>query len=194
VTTLPAEIGATALATRTVIDVRTPAEYAAGHVPGSYNVPLDRVGEALPALREVAGQREVALICATGSRSLNASAQLAKAGVTAPSVTGGLAVWPGELARADGARPRATWAMDRQVRLAAGSLVLLGVVLDFFLPGARYLSAAIGAGLVFSAVTNTCGMAVVLSRLPYNRPRGAGDELRRTMERLREAGGDPRSA
>ncbi|MGW4897352.1 YgaP family membrane protein, partial [Kitasatospora sp. NPDC004240] len=66
---------------------------------------------------------------------------------------------------------RAPWAMDRQVRLAAGGLVLAGLLVDLVLPGARWFSAAVGAGLVYSALSNTCAMGAVLGRLPHNRPR-----------------------
>ncbi|MQY10705.1 Inner membrane protein YgaP [Streptomyces sp. RB5] len=184
-TTLPAEIGVGSLQDRTVIDVRTPGEYAAGHIPGSHNVPLDRITAALPALREAAGKGELAVVCATGSRSQNAAAKLAQAGISAPSVTGGTAAWSGELERSEGPAVRSVWPMDRQVRLTAGSLVLVGLLLNLAVPYAWLLSAAIGAGLVFSAVTNTCGMAAMLGRLPYNRPRGGDEELERTLELLR---------
>ncbi|CAM5371897.1 rhodanese-like domain-containing protein [Streptomyces] [Streptomyces griseus] len=70
------------------------------------------------------------------------------------------------------------------MRLAAGSLVVAGLVAGIRFPAARWLSAGIGTGLVYSAVSNTCGMAVVLSKLPYNRaPRAAGD-LDTTLEQL----------
>ncbi|MET9730315.1 rhodanese-like domain-containing protein [Streptomyces sp. NPDC006458] len=186
-TVQPAEIGVSSLQHRIVIDVRTPREYASGHIPGSYNIPLDRLGTALSALREATERHEFALVCATGSRSLSASAQLAKAGIAVPSLIGGTAVWSGELERREGGRVRSVWPMERQVRLAAGSLVLLGLALNLAVPGAWLVSAAIGAGLVFSAVTNTCGMAAVLSRLPYNRPRGEDGELERTLRQLRTA-------
>ncbi len=66
--------------------------------------------------------------------------------------------------------------MERQVRFAAGSLVVAGLLAGRRFPAARWLSAGIGSGLVFSAVTNTCGMAAVLSKLPHNRaPRSAAD-------------------
>ncbi|MEU9247733.1 DUF2892 domain-containing protein, partial [Streptomyces sp. NPDC048385] len=79
---------------------------------------------------------------------------------------------------------KSAWSMDRQVRLTAGSLVLLGVALgEFAHPAFRLLSAGIAGGLVFSAVTNTCGMAAMLGKLPYNRPRKA--DLDATLARLR---------
>jgi len=62
------------------------------------------------------------------------------------------------------------WAMDRQVRMVAGSLVLLGVLLGVWVhPGFYYLSGFVGAGLVFSALTDTCGMAMLLAKMPWNR-------------------------
>ncbi|MCK1795752.1 rhodanese-like domain-containing protein [Streptomyces sp. XM4193] len=180
---------ASSTADTTVLDVRTPAEYASGHIPGSYSVPLARLDDAVPALSELqstAGSLVVA--CATGARSADAVGRLAAAGITAVSLTGGTVEWARtgeELVRSEGAAARPGWAMDRQVRLAAGSLVVLGLLLDFLLPGARYLSLAVGGGLVFSALTNTCGMAVLLSRLPYNRTSPGDTDWAETLERLR---------
>ncbi|MEU3910199.1 MULTISPECIES: YgaP-like transmembrane domain [unclassified Streptomyces] len=65
---------------------------------------------------------------------------------------------------------RAVWVLERQVRLTAGGLVLIGLLLGLLVhPELGLLSAAVAAGLVFSAVTDTCGMAVVLGRPPFNR-------------------------
>lgn len=73
--------------------------------------------------------------------------------------------------------------MDRQVRLAAGSLVLTGLLAGQRWSAARVLSAGVAGGLVFSAVTNTCGMARILARLPYNRP--AAIDLDATLAALK---------
>ncbi|WP_405827586.1 MULTISPECIES: rhodanese-like domain-containing protein [unclassified Streptomyces] len=156
----------------TVVDVRTPAEFASGHLPDAVNIPLDRIGRALPELREAAGRKPLLLVCSSGTRSDNATATLASHGIPASSLSGGTTAWAAEghgLQYAAG-RPRAVWAMERQVRFTAGALVLLGLALGLFVhPAFRLLSAGIAAGLVFSALTNTCGMAVVLGRLPFNR-------------------------
>lgn len=70
------------------------------------------------------------------------------------------------------------------MRLAAGSLVVAGLLAGVRYPAARWLSAGIGSGLVYSAVTDSCGIAAVLSRLPYNRdPRGA-TSLNATLDAL----------
>ncbi|MFJ1929286.1 MULTISPECIES: rhodanese-like domain-containing protein [unclassified Streptomyces] len=155
-----------------VIDVRTPGEYASGHLPGAHNIPLDRIPAALPALRAAAARGELLMVCASGGRSATACGELAAAGIAAATLTGGTTAWAEEGHALD--RPAGTsgaWAMERQVRLAAGSLVVLGLAVGTRYRPARALSAAVGGGLVFSALTNTCGMAAVLARLPHNRPR-----------------------
>ncbi|QPP09059.1 rhodanese-like domain-containing protein [Streptomyces bathyalis] len=173
------------LSSATVIDVRTPGEYGSGHVPGAFNIPLDRLGEALPSLRTAAEKGELVVVCASGTRSGVACGRLADEGITAASLDGGTQAWSGgghALDRPAGAR--AVWPMERQVRLVAGSLVLLGILLDLAVPGARILSFLIGGGLVFSALSNTCGMAAVLSKLPYNRRPSGDGGLDATLSRL----------
>jgi hypothetical protein len=59
--------------------------------------------------------------------------------------------------------------LERQVRIAAGSLVLLGLVLGWLVhPYFLGLSAFVGAGLFFAGVTDTCGMGMLLARMPWN--------------------------
>ncbi|MER7701276.1 rhodanese-like domain-containing protein [Kitasatospora sp. NPDC097605] len=179
------------LAALTVVDVRTPGEYAAGHVPGAVNVPLDQLDRALPALRTVAARGELLIVCASGNRSGRACESLAAAGIPAATLVGGTSAWAAaghEVQRPEGAPARAPWVMDRQVRFTAGGLVLAGLLVDLALPGTRWVSAAVGAGLVFSAVTNTCAMGNLLSRLPHNRPRpGQTQDLDTTLATLAEA-------
>ncbi|WP_069884237.1 rhodanese-like domain-containing protein [Streptomyces luteocolor] len=162
------------LSTYTVIDVRTPGEYAGGHVPGAYNIPLDHLPAALPTLKAAAARGDLLIVCASGNRSAAACAQLAAAGISAADLGGGTAAWIDAGHHVDPDETvRPAWPMERQVRLAAGSLVVTGLALGARYRSARWLSAAIGGGLVFSAVTNTCGMAAVLARLPHNQPRAA---------------------
>ncbi|MFD4029578.1 rhodanese-like domain-containing protein [Streptomyces sp. NPDC058637] len=169
----------------TVIDVRAPGEYAAGHVPGALNVPLDRLPEAVPALKSASARGSLLVVCASGVRSTRACEILADADIDAATLTGGTSAWEGDghgLDRPDGAR--VTWPMERQVRLAAGSMVVAGLLTGRRFPAARWLSAGIGAGLVYSAVSNTCGMAAVLSKLPYNSSPRSGADLDATLEAL----------
>lgn len=156
-----------------VVDVRTPAEFASGHLPGAHNIPLERLPEALPALKAAAARGELLMACASGNRSARACATLAEHGIPAATLTGGTTGWTQHGYEVERTRntARATWAMERQVRLTAGSLVLTGLALGLLWPYALWLSAAIAGGLVFSALTDTCGLATVLARLPHNRPR-----------------------
>ncbi|WP_405743763.1 rhodanese-like domain-containing protein [Streptomyces sp. NBC_01525] len=172
----------------TVVDVRTPGEYAAGHLPGALNIPLDHLGRALPGIRDAAGRRDLLVVCASGARSARACALLAEQGVPAATLDGGTTAWAAaghDLERTAACEIRAGWSMERQVRCAAGTLVLLGLVLGLLVhPAFQLLSAGVAGGLVFSALTDTCGMAAVLAKLPHNRPRGA--DLDATLAALRE--------
>ncbi|MEV0085531.1 rhodanese-like domain-containing protein [Saccharopolyspora sp. NPDC050642] len=148
-----------------LIDVRTPGEFAATHIPGSYNVPLDLLREADLA----AGHDDpVVLVCGSGVRAEDARTLLAAAGLGRPTVlAGGINAWDQQGAPV--ARGTGKWAMERQVRLVAGSLVLTGVLGSVVAPKMKWLAGFIGGGLTFSALSNTCAMARVLSLLPYNR-------------------------
>ncbi|MFW6695680.1 rhodanese-like domain-containing protein [Streptomyces sp. MAR4 CNX-425] len=195
-TPAPATLGPDQARTRlddlVVLDVRTPAEYAAGHVPGALNIPLDHVRRALPDIRAAAERRDVLVVCASGARSESACRLLAGQGVAAAGLAGGTAAWaaaghdlhtPGPRTPAAGAA-RTGWSMERQVRGTAGGLVLLGLLLGVLVhPALLLVPAAIAGGLVFSALTDTCGMAAVLARLPHNRPRGADLEAARASLR-----------
>jgi rhodanese-related sulfurtransferase len=148
-----------------VLDVRTPAEFETAHIPGAYNVPLDALREHRD---EIARHLDagVVLVCRSGQRAAQAGQTL----VGLPNVrllTGGMLAW--ERTGAAVVRGRARWELERQVRLVAGSLVLLGVLASLVVPGAQWFSAAIGTGLVVAALTNTCAMGMALSKLPYNR-------------------------
>ncbi|ANW21661.1 rhodanese-like domain-containing protein [Streptomyces clavuligerus] len=182
------ELGADAafarLAELTVVDVRTPGEYASGHLPGAHHVPLGDLDTALPALRVAAERGELLVVCASGARSAEACRRLAGNGVAATTLTGGTTGWVqrGHALHHPPAA-RAPWAMDRQVRLAAGSLVLTGLLAGRRRPVARVLSAGVAGGLVLSALTNTCTMARVLGKLPYNR--AGRTDLEATLAALR---------
>ncbi|NJQ03828.1 rhodanese-like domain-containing protein [Streptomyces zingiberis] len=150
-----------------VLDVRTPTEFEAAHIPGSYNVPLDTLREHRA---ELTGHLDpdVVLVCRSGQRAGQAERALAEAGLPGLAVlSGGITAW--EKAGAPVTRGRQSWDLERQVRLVAGSLVLAGAVGSFFVPGTQALSAFVGGGLVFAAISNTCAMGVALSKMPWNR-------------------------
>ncbi|MFF9073539.1 rhodanese-like domain-containing protein [Streptomyces sp. NPDC014735] len=171
----------------TVIDVRTPGEYASGHLPGSLNIPLDQIRRALPEIRRATERGDVLVVCASGARSEGACELLAEQGIPAATLSGGTGAWAAaghDLQRPVACDTRAKWSMERQVRFTAGTVVLLGLLLGLLVhPAFQLLSAGIAGGLVFSALTNTCGMAVLLAKLPHNRPRAA--DLAATLTALR---------
>ncbi|CAL9322709.1 rhodanese-like domain-containing protein [Streptomyces sp. SudanB91_2054] len=169
----------------TVVDVRSPGEYAGGHLPGAHNVPLDRFDEAADALTAAASRGPLLLVCASGNRSAQGLARLTARGVEASHLDGGTGAWAAQghpVERPAGART--PWPMDRQVRFAAGSLVALGFLAGRAWRPAHWLSGAVGAGLVFSGVTGTCGMAAVLARLPHNRAAGDAVPFEETLTHL----------
>jgi rhodanese-related sulfurtransferase len=157
-----------------ILDVRTGGEFETVHIPGSYNVPLDTLGEHVRDLASV--EHPVVLVCQSGGRATQAHGKLSTAGKeTLHILEGGIAAWEasgGDVVRGDTNR----WAMDRQVRLVAGSLALTGIVASTAIPGAKWLAGGVAAGLTFSAVTNTCAMAAVLAKLPYNQTDGCDIE------------------
>ncbi|WP_327265469.1 rhodanese-like domain-containing protein [Streptomyces sp. NBC_01232] len=155
-----------------VLDVRTPGEYATGHLPGALNIPLDHLDHALPDIRHAAQRGDLLVVCASGARSENACHTLAAHGITTATLTGGKTAWAADghtLHHPDSAR-RTAWNMERQVRLTAGAVVLTGLALGRLHPAFRLASAGVAGGLVYSALTNTCGMASLLAKLPHNRP------------------------
>jgi rhodanese-related sulfurtransferase len=152
-----------------LIDVRTPVEYREVHVAFARNVPLDRLDPATVRRERTAADEEpLYVICRSGSRGRQACQKLAAAGLNVVNVEGGT------LACVDAGLPvvrgKAAISLERQVRIAAGSLVLLGAALGWLVhPAFVGLSAFVGAGLVFAGVTDTCGMGLLLARMPWNR-------------------------
>lgn len=173
----PQQLGEAARASSKIdlIDVRTPAEFGEVHVEFARNVPLDRLDPAqLMASRAAGTDEPLYVVCQSGGRSRQACERLRQAGFsnvidveggTRACVAAGLPVVRGKKAIS----------LERQVRIAAGSLVLIGAGLGYFvLPEFIGLSAFVGAGLVFAGVTDTCGMAMLLARMPWNQA-GKGD-------------------
>lgn len=150
-----------------VVDVREPAEFAGGHVPGAVSLPMSSLGTAtLPAH----GGMKLVLVCATGRRSGMSCAQVAaRAEGPVYSLEGGLSAWRAAGGPVEGTG-RQVLPLDRQVLIGAGSVVLTGVALGSLVhPGFYALSAFAGAGLVVAGTTGFCGMALLLARAPWNR-------------------------
>lgn len=149
-----------------LIDVREPAEHAAEYIPGSRLLPLSTF-DPMRVPQETG--KKVVLHCATGARAAEAGRRLLDAGFTGIyTFRGGIPAWKaaGYTTVCD---RRAPISLQRQVQIVAGSLVLLGTVLGAVVsPWFLLLSGFVGAGLVYAGVSDTCGMAMLLARLPYN--------------------------
>jgi rhodanese-related sulfurtransferase len=151
----------------TVLDVRSPAEFETARIPGSINVPLNLVEKHAGQLAERL-DRQVVLVCQSGVRATQAQQRLAGAGAEHLHVLdGGVAAF--RSAGGTVIERRARWSLERQVRLAAGSLVLASLIASLRTPKAALLASGVGTGLTLSALTDTCTMGRVLSALPYNR-------------------------
>ncbi|MET4058772.1 rhodanese-related sulfurtransferase [Arthrobacter sp. UYP6] len=151
-----------------VLDVRSAAEFESLHIAGSVNVPLPLLKDHADSVAKRLGGRTV-LVCQSGVRAEQARQRLGAAGIdTATVLTGGV---PGYAAAGGNVvRGKERWDLERQVRLAAGSLVLAGLTGGRFAsPKVRTIAGFIGAGLTFSAATNTCAMGKALSVMPWNR-------------------------
>lgn len=150
-----------------LLDVRTPAEFEEIHVEGAVLHPLTELNPT--HVRGLAqGKRACVLICRSGGRARQAAEKLATSGVSGLQVmTGGMQAWESEGLPVQ--RGRATISLERQVRIAAGTLVFIGSVLGYVVnPAWIALAAFVGAGLVFAGVTDTCGLAMVIARMPWN--------------------------
>lgn len=150
-----------------LVDVRTPAEFGEVHVTFARNVPLDRLHpQAVQAGRGPNGAEPLYVICRSGSRGKQACEQFLAAGIdNVVNVAGGTQAW--EQAGLPVVRGKKAMSLERQVRIAAGGLVLIGAALGWLVhPYWIGLSAFVGAGLVFSGVTDTCGMGLLLARMP----------------------------
>ncbi|WP_149496320.1 rhodanese-like domain-containing protein [Roseiconus lacunae] len=155
-----------------LIDVRTPVEYREIHAEGAVNVPLDSIDpDAVAASRNGHGSHPLYLICKSGNRSSKAAQKFIDAGIeNVVSVDGGTTAWAN--AGLPVVRGKKSISLERQVRIAAGFLTLLGATLGFFVhPYFVGLSAFIGAGLMFAGITDTCGMGMMLARMPWNQCR-----------------------
>jgi rhodanese-related sulfurtransferase len=151
-----------------LVDVRSATEYAAGHVPGAVNIPMDQIEARLEDLRPGS---PIVLICKSGQRAAMTSALLEPRRNDVTVLAGGTDAW------AKAGFPlvlntQTRWALERQVRFIAGALVVIGVLLALGVTRyGLYLALLVGLGLTFAGVTDVCLMASLLSRMPWNRSR-----------------------
>ncbi len=152
-----------------VVDVRSPGEFAAGHIPGASNVPLEQLAGRM---EDLSGPHDVILLCQSGVRAAQGAKLLRSRGIVPRELTGGTVAW--QAAGLPVVRTAAsTWALERQIRFTAGMLVLLGVAGHGLLGWAAgiWFSGLIGLALSATALLGICPMGSLLAMMPWNRAR-----------------------
>jgi rhodanese-related sulfurtransferase len=154
-----------------LIDVRTPIEHRAVHVQGVRLHPLDRLDpDHVRQDRPAEAQGPTYILCKSGGRSKQAAEKLSAAGAEVVVVEGGTDACVAAGLAVN--RGQAVMSLERQVRIAAGALVLIFTLLGVFVtPWLLIVPAFIGSGLVFAGITDTCGMGLMLARMPWNQVR-----------------------
>jgi glyoxylase-like metal-dependent hydrolase (beta-lactamase superfamily II) len=147
-----------------IVDVRGASEFRSRHIPESTHIPL---AELESRIGEIPEDREVVLVCQSGLRSEEAARALQGGGRSSRQLEGGILAWSRMGLPTDG---RGHLPIEQQVRLVAGSGVLAGSVLAAGVsPWFLLVPIFFGGGLTFSGVTGSCGLAAVLTRMPWNR-------------------------
>lgn len=151
-----------------LIDVRTPVEFQEVHVTFAKNVPLNQLDSEKFLRERVDGNKPLYVICRSGSRGKIACEKILAAGCAdVVNVDGGTMAW--DQAGLPVARGRKVISLERQVRIAAGAIVVATALLSLVHhPYWVLLSGFIGAGLMFAGITDSCGMGMVLARMPWN--------------------------
>lgn len=148
-----------------MIDIRDRDEWARRHIDGALSHPLSELQSA-----RFAPSRDVIFLCRSGNRTaMNRDRLSALVDGAAMMLDGGIDAWqkaglPVEI------NPKAPLELMRQVQIAAGMLVLVGVILGSTVAPLFYgVAAFVGAGLTFAGLTGFCGMAKLLAIMPWNR-------------------------
>jgi|KBSSwiStaDraftv2_1062776.scaffolds.fasta_scaffold31723_3 glyoxylase-like metal-dependent hydrolase (beta-lactamase superfamily II) len=149
-----------------LLDVRSRLEFEGERIDGARNIPLDDLSARLD---EMPTLTPVILVCRTGVRATTAAEVLGRAGLRTHVIEGGMNAWRRAYLPVREGRKRL--AVDRQVQLIAGLMILTGVTLGAFVNSwFLALAAFFGAGLTFAGATGTCGLALLLMKMPWNRP------------------------
>lgn len=147
-----------------LVDVRTEMEFEIEHAENAINIPLDRITPQ--KIEELKGGKQLFVICKSGTRakqavtkcSLEDSATIISGGTDAWITQGGTTI-----------KGKQIMSLERQVRIAAGAIIVICTMLSLSIPGAVYGATFVGAGLIFAGVTDTCGMGLMLAHMPWNK-------------------------
>jgi rhodanese-related sulfurtransferase len=163
-----------------LVDVRSPAEYESVHATGAKLYPLDELDpKRVSAELGISGQVPVVLLCAGGNRARKAAERFHAEGIPhCLVVEGGTKAW--EAAGLPVVRGKGMISIERQVRIGAGMMVLIGVLLGSWVdPLWFFLSGFVGAGLIFAGITDWCGMGMLLAKMPWNQAKAVACQLKK---------------
>ncbi len=156
-----------------ILDVREKEEFAGDHIENSINLPLTDLARQAPGVIKNLPECTVVLMCRSGKRAELAKNQLEamKLGCAYEVYQGGILEWKKQNKPTQCLGP-SVFPIMRQVQMLAGLFIVLGIILSLAVhPNWLFLSAFIGAGLMFAGVTGFCGMAKLLGLMPWNRCR-----------------------
>ena len=162
------------------VDVRSPAEFESVHAVGAELYPLDALDpKRVAAELGISVQAPVILLCASGNRARKAAEKFHAEGIAhCLVVEGGTKAW--EAAGLPVVRGKGAISIERQVRIGAGMMVLLGVLLGSWVdPLWFFLSGLVGAGLIFAGITDWCGMGMLLAKMPWNQTKPIACQLKK---------------
>ncbi len=150
-----------------LLDVRSALEFSQVHIEDSVNIPIDMLSAKASDLGK--SDQNFIVLCRTGNRSPMAADMLMQSGLHGIQVMrGGLTQWQKEglpVIKGEGGL-----SLERQVRIIAGSLVLTGILLSWFVNTAFiFISLFVSCGLIFAGITDNCLMGMLLMKLPYNK-------------------------
>ena len=150
-----------------LLDVRSVSEFNQVHIKDAINIPIDALSAKINELSQ--SKQSYILLCRTGNRSAMAADMLMQSGIYGVKVMqGGITRWQKE--RLPVIKGEVTISLERQVRIIAGSLVLFGIVMFWFVSWLFiFLSIFVSCGLVFAGITDNCLMGTLLMKLPYNK-------------------------
>ena len=155
-----------------LIDVRTPVEFREVRAATARNIPLDKLDPK--AVMNQCSSDTLYLICKSGSRGAKAQQKFIDAGFdNVVNVEGGTEAWVS--AGMPVVRGKKAISLERQVRIVAGLIVLAGALLALTVDERfALISAFVGAGLTFAGITDTCGMGMLLAKMPWNQVSDTG--------------------
>jgi len=148
------------------VDVRTPSEFKSERIPFFINIPLPKIEEFCQSLKK---DQTLVVSCHSGMRSAKAAQLVSESVSTIYNVEGGLQAWK-QASFETIQEQRGGISIMRQVQLVIGTGSLIGIILSVYInPMFLWVPAFFASGLIFAGLSNTCGLAIFLGYMPWNK-------------------------